>query len=54
MSKYFQPLTILLTHEEQYALEKLSEIRHVQQDSLIAHLVTKEYRKEANKNGNIK
>jgi len=54
MSKYFNPFTIMLTHEEQYALEELSKIRQVQADSLIAHLILTEYRKEVNKNGNIK
>jgi len=53
MSKYFNPFTIMLTHEEQYVLEKLSELRHVDKDSLIAHLILTEYRKEVNKNGNI-
>lgn len=43
MSKYFQPLTIMLTHDEQYYLETMSKERGVAIDSLIAHLIIKEY-----------
>lgn len=43
MSKYFQPFTLLLTHEEQYYLDELSKERQCAKDSLIAHLIKREY-----------